>query len=80
MKKIIAIALILVAVTATEALARRVHVRGSYLKRTGTYVAPHYRTAPDHSRYNNWSARGNTNPYSGKSGTVDPYKVRMRRR
>jgi hypothetical protein len=49
-----------------------VHVRG-YTTKSGRYVAPHYRSAPDHSRWNNWSTRGNVNPYTGKVGTKDPY-------
>jgi len=46
-------------------------VRG-YTKRNGTDVAPHYSSAPDHSKANNWSSRGNVNPYTGKVGTKDP--------
>ncbi|MDD4974113.1 MAG: hypothetical protein PHY93_07160 [Bacteriovorax sp.] len=45
-----------------------VHVRGYRTKR-GTYVRPHYRSRPDHSKLNNWSTRGNINPYTGKIGT-----------
>lgn len=45
-----------------------VHVRG-YYRKDGTYVAPHYRTAPDSSRSNNYSHKGNVNPYTGKRGT-----------
>lgn len=40
-----------------------------YTTRTGTYVAPHQRTAPDHTKSNNWSTRGNVNPITGKPGT-----------
>lgn len=47
-------------------------VRGHQGK-NGTYVQPHYRTHPDNSRVNNWSSKGNTNPYTGKQGTKDPY-------
>jgi hypothetical protein len=54
------------------ALARGVHVRG-YTTKNGTYVAPHYRSAPDHSRSNNWSTHGNVNPYTGKVGNKNPY-------
>lgn len=50
------------------------HVNG-YYKSNGTYVQPHYRTNQDSSRHNNYSTIGNTNPYTGKSGTVDPYKM-----
>ncbi len=43
-----------------------------YFKKDGTYVAPHYRSPPDSSRYNNYSSRGSYSPYTGKAGTVDP--------
>ena len=48
------------------------HVNG-YFKRNGTYVAPHMRTAPNGTRFDNWSTKGNVNPYTGKAGTKDPY-------
>lgn len=47
-----------------------VHVNG-YFRSNGTYVQPHYRTAPDHNFYNNWSTKGNVNPYTGKVGTKE---------
>jgi hypothetical protein len=45
-------------------------VRG-YTKKDGTYVAPHRATNRDNSKANNWSHKGNTNPYTGKQGTKD---------
>ena len=45
-----------------------VYVRG-YTRRDGTYVQPHYRSAPDGDFYNNWSTKGNVNPYTGVPGT-----------
>lgn len=48
-----------------------VHVKG-YYKKDGTYVAPHYRSHPDHSYNNNWSVKGNVNPHTGKPGTKNP--------
>jgi hypothetical protein len=50
------------------------HVRG-YTRKDGTYVAPHVRSAPNSSRYDNWSTAPNVNPYTGKTGTVDPYAL-----
>lgn len=47
-----------------------VSVRGHFRK-DGTYVPPHYRSAPDSSFYNNWGTTGNINPYTGKAGTLD---------
>ena len=46
-----------------------VHVSG-YTRANGTYVAPHYRSAPDGDFSNNWSTLGNINPYTGKPGTL----------
>lgn len=53
-------------------------VRGHVTKR-GTYVAPHRQTNPDSRRTNNWSAKGNTNPYTGERGTNDPYAPKRQR-
>ncbi|HDZ62782.1 MAG TPA: hypothetical protein ENH40_06535 [Nitrospirae bacterium] len=44
------------------------YVRG-YTKKDGTYVAPYYRTDSNSTRNDNYSTRGNTNPYTGKKGT-----------
>lgn len=43
-------------------------VRG-YVRKDGTYVAPHHRSAPDGNFQNNWSTSGNINPYTGVEGT-----------
>jgi len=40
-----------------------------YQKKDGTYVPPHYRSSPDKDFGNNWSTKGNENPYTGKEGT-----------
>lgn len=44
-----------------------VYVNG-YYKKDGTYVEPHYRSNPDGNQYNNWSTKGNINPYTGEEG------------
>jgi hypothetical protein len=62
---------LLAVVTATSATAQ-VYVHG-YTTKNGTYVAPHYRSAPDGNPYNNWSTIGNVNPYTGQPGTRNPY-------
>lgn len=69
---ITASALVVAFVSATSLEAQSVRVRGHFRK-DGTYVQPHYRTAPDGRFYNNWSTKGNFNPYTGESGTqVNP--------
>lgn len=50
----------------------QVRVRG-YTRKDGTYVQPHYRSSPNSSRLDNWSTRGNVNPYTGQAGTQNPY-------
>ncbi len=49
------------------AISKDVKVKG-YYKKNGTYVKPHYRSAPDSSINNNWTTRGNVNPYTGADG------------
>lgn len=44
-----------------------------YSTKNGTYVQPHFRTAPNASMFDNYSTKGNFNPYTGKPGWIDPY-------
>lgn len=46
----------------------QVRVKG-YLRKDGTYVQPHVRSNPDGNPFNNWSTKGNVNPYTGELGT-----------
>lgn len=52
--------------------AAQTHVDG-YYRRDGTYVQPHYRSSPNGTAQDNWSTKGNQNPYTGSMGTRDPY-------
>jgi hypothetical protein len=45
-----------------------VHVQGHTTK-DGKYVPPHERSKPDGNFSNNWSTKGNVNPFTGKEGT-----------
>ncbi|GAB6283601.1 MAG: hypothetical protein STSR0008_23830 [Ignavibacterium sp.] len=76
MKKMIFIFLILL--LSSISVYSQVKVR-SYFRKDGTYVQSHYRTYPDGNIFNNWSTKGNINPYSGKEGTIDPYKISIPR-
>lgn len=51
-----------------SAVAGDHYVRG-YTRKDGTYVAPHYQTNPNSTTSDNYSTRGNVNPYTGKPGT-----------
>lgn len=45
------------------------HSVSGYTTKRGTYVAPHRQTDPDHTQRNNYSTKGNSNPWTGKAGT-----------
>lgn len=47
-----------------------VYVEG-YYRKDGTYVSPHYRSDPNGSTSDNWSTKGNVNPYTGEKGYKD---------
>ena len=51
--------------------AGRVRVRG-YYRKDGTYVRPHYRSAPDGNPYNNYSFPGNYNPNTDRITPGNP--------
>lgn len=61
------------ACVASGALADQ-YVRG-YTRQNGTYVQPHMRTTPNGTPFDNYSTRGNVNPYTGQAGTRNPYAV-----
>lgn len=69
MKKIVVALAMLAAVSAFA----DEYVQG-YVRKDGTYVQPHYRSTPDSNTFNNYSTQGNTNPYTGQAGTVNPYQ------
>lgn len=54
----------------TSNKSREVAVKG-YTKKDGTRVESHKRTAPNKTQRDNWSTKGNTNPYTGKKGTKE---------
>ncbi|MGYP001594147808 len=58
---------------AVPAEAKTVRVKGYYKPSTGSYVMPSHRTSPNKTKLDNYSTKGNYNPYSGKKGTVKSY-------
>jgi hypothetical protein len=60
-----------VALSATAATAYSAYYQG-YARQDGTYVAPHYESAPEYSDNNNWSRSPNVNPYIGQFGSYAP--------
>ena len=72
MKKLILALFASALVVPMMAADAQVMVQG-YYRRDGTYVAPHYRSSPNNTTLDNYSTRGNVNPYTGRVGTRDPY-------
>jgi hypothetical protein len=56
-----------------------VKVRG-YYRKNGTYVQPYRRSNSNWTRYDNYSTKGNINPYTGKKGTKNIYPKTIRTR
>jgi hypothetical protein len=52
-----------------DSSARRDHSVSGYYRSNGTYVQPYRRTNRDYTRNNNYSTRGNINPYTLRPGT-----------
>ena len=76
MKKLFLLLALLVGVLSfsASAEARTTRVRGYYKPSTGSYVAPNYKTTPNRSKFDNFSTKGNYNPYTGKKGSVNPFR------
>ena len=45
-----------------------IHVRG-YMRKSGTSVRSYWRTGRNFNKADNYSTKGNVNPYTGKRGT-----------
>jgi hypothetical protein len=54
-------------------LACDTYVSG-YTRSDGTYVSGHYRSCANSTTADNWSTRGNYNPYTGEPGYRSPWE------
>ena len=61
--------------TAPNAWAGGSHSTKGYVKKDGSYVAPSGAKNPNNTKADNYSSKGNLNPYSGKDGTKDANKI-----
>ncbi|MDP3769976.1 MAG: hypothetical protein Q8R40_03515 [bacterium] len=73
---IVGIALVLGLVGFVGSAEAASRVRGYYKPSTGSYVMPHYRTSPNSTRFDNYSTKGNYNPYTGEKGYISLYKFK----
>ncbi len=60
-------------VTAIPAFAQVNQYTNGYERQNGTYVQGYNHTAPDANKADNYSTRGNVNPYTGQPGYKNPY-------
>lgn len=84
MKSIITIAIL----TLSAQVVADEYING-YTRQDGTYVAPHMRSSPNNVQHDNYTTKGNINPYTGQRGTQtddnngryvpNPYKPNNRR-
>ena len=68
-KKIIAFAIVLAAFFGSAKMADAATRVGGYYKKNGTYVNSYHRSNSNSVKYDNYSSKGNYNPYTGKKGT-----------
>jgi hypothetical protein len=61
---------LLLALSAGPSMAQQ-NVQG-YERSNGTYVQPYVRSTPNDTTLDNYSTRGNINPYTGVPGTRSP--------
>lgn len=57
-----------------SAQAKISSVRGYIKPSSGKYVMPHFKTTPNKTRLDNFSTKGNYNPFTGKKGYTNPFK------
>lgn len=68
-KSLIALAIIGLLSFSSLAQARVTKVHSYYKPSTHTYIQSYYKTSPNKTKLDNYSTKGNYNPYTGKWGT-----------
>lgn len=69
--------LIMAAALVLAAGAAEAKYQRGYVRKNGTYVSGHFKSNSDSSKFNNYSTKGNRNPYTGKKGYKNPYKAKQ---
>ena len=68
MKKLFAF-VILSMMVLSASFAQTQRYQKGYVRKNGTYVSGHYKTVSDKTNKNNYSTKGNFNPYTSTKGT-----------
>jgi hypothetical protein len=74
MWKVIMAALLVSSVAVVSVAAQTTNVK-PHIRKDGTFVQGHQRSTPNNTKADNYSTSGNINPYTGSSGTQDPYPM-----
>lgn len=69
------LSILLFVLMAFVASAQKTTYHKAYITKKGTYVQGHVQTSPNKSTRDNYSTKGNRNPYTGKTGTAKPTKT-----
>ena len=54
--------------------AKTIKIKSYYKPSIGKYINSYYKTSPNKTKLDNWSTKGNSNPFTGKKGYAKPYK------
>lgn len=54
--------------------AKIITIHSHYKPSVHKVIQTYHKTAPNKTKLDNFSTKGNYNPYTGKKGTVNPYK------
>jgi len=73
------ISLVLVLGVSGFADARTMRVKGYVKPSIDKYIAPHFKNTPNKTKFDNFSTKGNINPFTGKKGTVNSLKIKTLR-
>lgn len=60
-------------IIASNALAKDTYVK-PHIRKDGSFVQGHRRSTPNSTETDNFSTKGNVNPYTGEEGTIKPRK------
>jgi hypothetical protein len=74
MWKVVMAAVLVSSVSVVSVAAQTTNVK-PHIRKDGTFVQGHQRSTPNNTKADNCSTSGNINPYTGSSGTQDPYPM-----
>ena len=60
-------------------IAKNVYVK-PHITKNGTFVSGHYRSKPNKTKLDNYSTKGNFNPYTFKDGTASSYSYKKHKK